>query len=108
MGRDNKGVKKVSVSLENGNRVNREEMPTNYGKSQVTGVAEADEKGFGEVAIEYLCQMFLENEDEDREQNTRSVMVSCSPPWGLVINGGWVMKPDWSGMKRERQTRKWA
>lgn len=86
---DNKGGKKVSVSLENDNRVNREEMPTNYGKSQVTGVAEAGgERIWGEVAIEYLCQMFLENEDEDREQNAFSVMVSCSPPWGLVISGG--------------------
>ena len=46
MGRDNKGGKKVSVSLENDNRVNREEMPTNYGKSQVTGVAEAKGERF--------------------------------------------------------------
>lgn len=88
MGRDNKGGKKVSASLDNDNKVNGEGMPVNCGKSQVTGVAEAGGESFGEVAIEYLGQMFLENADEDRERNTCSVVVSCSPPWGLVISGG--------------------
>lgn len=46
MGRDNKEGKKVSVSLENDNRVNGEGMPVNYGKSQVTGVAEAGGERF--------------------------------------------------------------
>lgn len=46
MGRDNKGGKKVSVSLDNDNRVNGEGMPVNCGKSQVTGVAEAGGERF--------------------------------------------------------------
>lgn len=46
MGRDNKGDKKVSASLDNDNRVNGEGMPVNCGKSQVTGVAEAGGERF--------------------------------------------------------------
>lgn len=57
-------------------------------KVRLLGWQKLEEKGFGEVAIEYLGQMFLENADEDRERNTCSVVVSCSPTWGLVISGG--------------------